>query len=137
MGKLLNYSKIIVFLIIIILSKSAISQTVYLVSPANNSTDVPIPVQFNWSGSGMEYYRIQIDDDADFSSPVIDNDLIMSMQYSANSLQDNTTFYWRVNGHVYDTWGGFWRGFTSSWSFTTDCPRPRSTKYVRAVEWRR
>ena len=50
MGKLLNYVKIIVFFILIISSKPVLSQTVYLVSPSNGTTDVAVPVQFNWSG---------------------------------------------------------------------------------------
>ncbi len=124
MGKLLNCVKIFVFFIIVLLSRSAVSQTAYLITPSNGSTEVPIPTLFTWSGSGMEYYWLQVDDDPDFGSPAIDDDHIMTMQYSANSLQQNTTYYWRINGHIYDTWGGFWRGFTATWSFTSECPRP-------------
>ncbi|MCP4705397.1 MAG: Ig-like domain-containing protein [candidate division Zixibacteria bacterium] len=119
-----NYIRFIVFFIVLISSGNLMSQTAYLVSPTDGSTNIPVPAQFNWSGSGMEYYWIQIDDDPGFGSPVIDDDNIVNTTYSANSLQYNTTYHWRINGHVYDTWGGYWRGFTSSWSFTTECPRP-------------
>jgi len=115
---------IIVFAILALSSTAALGQSVYLVSPANGATEVSIPAIFTWSQSGMEYFWIQIDDNSDFSSPVIDNNYITTLTYTANSLVQNTVYYWRINGHVYDTWGGYWRGFTDTWSFTTECPRP-------------
>jgi hypothetical protein len=78
-----------------------------LVAPASNALlRVYAPI-FNWndsttpSGTSFKYYQIQVDDNSDFSSPVIDeqtapNDPADSQYASAITLDSNSKFFWRV-----------------------------------------
>jgi sugar lactone lactonase YvrE len=73
--------------------------------PASNALTNYLPL-FKWTvvtlpaGTTFQYYQIQVDDNADFSSPVIDNTSVtnrLTPQFQVTTpLAQNTRFYWRV-----------------------------------------
>ena len=66
--------------------------------------------------SPADSYRIQVDNNSDFSSPKIDKSGITDNQYRHTSdLDKNTRYYWRVRAH--NEWGD--SSWSSVWSFTT------------------
>ncbi|MFA5858615.1 MAG: FlgD immunoglobulin-like domain containing protein [Elusimicrobiota bacterium] len=70
-----------------------------LVSPANAaSLNTSVPV-FDWSdvtdASGVKY-KLQADNDSDFSSPVINQAALTASTYSPTAGLANGTYYWRV-----------------------------------------
>ena len=73
------------------------------------------PIQLGWSAVGTQYY-IEIDDNPDFSSPVI-TAFPASNSYTINSgLTDGQTYYWHVKAKQVNCWGNF----SEVWSFTLD-----------------
>ena len=112
-----------------------------LIYPPNGKTDVELRPTFKWtatmslggtpfespkptndSGEGYEplspadSYRIQVDDNSDFSSPKIDVSGITDNQYRPSSdLGEHKTYYWRVRAH--NQWGD--SSWSSVWHFTT------------------
>ena len=77
-----------------------------LVSPKNNAVVSVNPPPLDWSDStaptgapAFKYYRLQVDNDADFSSPLINKharDLTVSNFTPAAALAIKSKFYWRV-----------------------------------------
>lgn len=69
-----------------------------LASPADSSTGVSTTPVLDWNdASGVASYTLIIDDNPDFSSPVISQTGIASSQYTlGSSLSSNTTYYWKV-----------------------------------------
>jgi len=66
--------------------------------------------------SPAESYRIQVDDNSDFSSPEIDRSGITDNQFKPSSdLGENKTYYWRVRAH--NQWGD--SSWSTVWHFTT------------------
>jgi photosystem II stability/assembly factor-like uncharacterized protein len=64
------------------------------------------------TGTNFKYYQVQVDDNADFSSPVLDqtiNDPLKHEYTPASELAINNKYYWRVR--AYNTDGEY-----SSWS---------------------
>jgi parallel beta-helix repeat protein len=83
-----------------------------LTSPAAKSTLQDATPTFTWTGlSGVMEYQIQIDDQANFKSPVQDV-LLSELSYTAAPLPASDTYYWRVRA-VADV-AGKW---SSAWSF--------------------
>jgi hypothetical protein len=89
-----------------------------LVSPANNFLTTNYSPLLDWNNSAMpagtifDHYRLQVDDTADFSSPVIDQEVagVAHSSYTPVApLAANTKFYWRVS--AYNNLGQY-----SSWS---------------------
>ena len=86
-----------------------------LLSPANNATVTSLPINFDWSdvndnqtgGSNPCTYQIQVGNDSNFSSPVVDQSGLSSSNYSISSLP-NGTYYWRVRvkdaANNYSSW---------------------------------
>ena len=74
--------------------------------PANNSLNKTYLPLFKWSvvtlpaGTTFKHYQLQVDDNADFSSPEIDDSSItnrLTVQFQVvTPLAHNTKFYWRV-----------------------------------------
>jgi len=65
-------------------------------------------------------YRIQLDDNADFSSPILDDSNTSSHYTPSNPLADGT-YYWRVRATDDCTNVGDW---SSGWDFTIDTEAP-------------
>lgn len=72
-------------------------QAVSLVCPENNET-VGTAQAFVWSAvDGCNNYRLIVDDNADFSSPVIDTYTGKACRYqNSDDLAMSTTYYWKV-----------------------------------------
>ena len=68
-----------------------------LTGPADGSSGVDTQPSFTWTAvANATSYTIQVDDDADFSSPEI-NQTVNGTSYTATSaLSTNKTYYWRV-----------------------------------------
>ncbi len=73
--------------------------TIY--SPENDAIDVSLRPYFSWNElpACVEFYRLWVDDNADFLSPEIEEYEYDNWNYQPNaSLQPNTTYYWKVAG---------------------------------------
>jgi len=93
-----------------------------LASPSNGATNVAQPVGLDWSVvAGVSGYQVQVDDNADFSSPAIDQSPVPS-SYSASGLLPGTLYHWRVRANSSCGYGNW----TSPWTFSTACPPPSS-----------
>ena len=100
----------------LLINSSALSATV-LTSPANNALNQPLDnITFQWDAvSGAASYRLQVDNNADFSSPLADVSNIAATSYLlAGPLSSSTTYYWRVAAV-----GGCGETFSSAFSFST------------------
>ncbi|MBX2992839.1 MAG: S8 family serine peptidase [Bacteroidetes bacterium] len=97
-----------------------------LLTPTNGATGVPVPATFTWDYViGASTYRLQIDDNSDFSSPVVDVSGLTATNHYA-SLNTSTTYYWRLNAtSPYGT-----SAWSTVWSFTTGDPLPPSCPFV-------
>jgi len=92
-----------------------------LLAPANNSTGISTEPLFDWSDSAnSSSYTIVVDDNADFSSPVI-NTASAASQYQApaSTLDEGTTYFWKVTAT-----GPGGSLASSSFTFTTQTPPP-------------
>lgn len=70
-------------------------------SPENNSTVSTLTPSFNWAGvNAAESYILQVSENNTFTSIVLDISGITTTFYSntGSTLQDSTTYYWRVKG---------------------------------------
>ncbi len=67
-----------------------------LVSPTNGITGLLEPILLDWSDvSGATSYQVQIDNNSDFSSPLV-SQVTGASTYSAVGLTAGVTLYWRV-----------------------------------------
>ena len=82
---------------------------VWLISPTDGTTDLASPVILQWSGSGINWYALQVDDDPDFSSPFLEQYDLYSNNKLVIGLEQNTTYYWRVDGYIVPM---LWVGWT-------------------------
>jgi cysteinyl-tRNA synthetase len=87
-----------------------------LQTPADESTISDTTPLFNWRNAwGYPItYRLVVDDDQDFSSPLIDLDRARS-RYQVRVPLDPGTYYWRVRAQ--DA-AGDWSRWSATWSFT-------------------
>ena len=76
-----------------------------LTFPGNNALLTDYAPLLTWKaaivpiGTTFDHYQLQLDDDADFSSPLVDTSIssLTTTQYQVSpALPDNSTFYWRV-----------------------------------------
>jgi uncharacterized delta-60 repeat protein len=75
--------------------ETGMREPVTLVSPANNSTNVALPITLSWTAApGINTYQIQVSTTADFSALVIDS--LNNFLTINTALVKNTTYYWRV-----------------------------------------
>ena len=88
-----------------------------LLSPGNGSSTCDTTPTFDWSTvSGATSYRIQVDNNSDFSSPEIDTTTTNSDYTPGTALAPNT-YYWRVrasNSCGNGTWSAVWHFDLSS-----------------------
>ncbi len=90
-------------------SGTRMPETPLLISPSNFETDIPVSSTFTWNSSKRaSTYRLQVDDDYNFSSPVFDVSGLTSTSQQVNNLDNNKYHYWRVNASN--------AGGTSAWS---------------------
>jgi hypothetical protein len=69
-----------------------------LLSPLNNSSELTLPVIFNWSETKYaDNYNFQLSESEDFSSILIDK-TVNENNLIVNDLEFNTVYYWRVRG---------------------------------------
>jgi len=73
-----------------------------LVSPVDDATIATLIPTFNWDDvsdlSGVSYYELVIDNDSDFSSPVLSKVGLMTSEYSLIPVENlaEDEYYWRV-----------------------------------------
>jgi hypothetical protein len=108
---------------LVILRLCAVPATPILTAPANSSTtrsdNTP---KFDWNiASDTNEYELQVDDNPDFSSPVIDV-IQTATDYTPSAYLNNATYYWRVRGH--STAGGCdcYGSYSSIWTVTVAVP---------------
>lgn len=65
--------------------------------PAFEATCQALALTLDWSsGSGASTYMVQLDDNSDFSSPLVDEDGISATSNEVSGLAELTTYYWRT-----------------------------------------
>lgn len=86
-----------------------------LISPANGSGTTDTTPSFDWSdvASALDY-EILVDNNSDFSSPVINQTGLTVSGYTAVSALTNGTYYWKVRGTNASGAGTY----SASWSFS-------------------
>ena len=68
-----------------------------LTSPANGAGCQNTSILLDWEASDhAETYRLQVDNNSDFSSPVFNQGGLISTQWTVGGLSASTTYYWRV-----------------------------------------
>lgn len=68
-----------------------------LTTPATNIVGIPTNPTLTWSSSeGASWYRLQIDSDPAFPSPVVDQNWNIWTSYRPDNLALNTHYYWRI-----------------------------------------
>ena len=85
--------------IALVVSDAAPGAAPTLVSPANAALGQALTnLAFQWNAAtGAASYRLQVDDNADFSSPVADVNGILTTNYTLpGPLSASTLYYWRV-----------------------------------------
>ena len=89
---------------------------VTLLSPGNNSVNQATTTELSWGiSSDAVSYRLQVSENSDFSTTIIDESDITSNGKSVNGLSNNTTYYWRVkSANIAGT-----SSWSDTWSFTT------------------
>jgi hypothetical protein len=69
-----------------------------LLNPGNDLAGVNIETNLWWGQvASAEVYHLQLDDNEDFSSPIIDQTGLTSNTFDASLDNYNSTYYWRVN----------------------------------------
>jgi hypothetical protein len=69
-----------------------------LFSPDDGAGDLPVPVLFRWDETERtDSYRLQIADDSDFSSPLVDESEIISTSYETSALDFEAEYFWRLS----------------------------------------
>jgi subtilisin family serine protease len=68
-----------------------------LLTPANASTGVAVPVKLSWSASaGTDSYRIQLSGTVNFASLTLDRGGVTTTSTVVSGLAANTVYFWRV-----------------------------------------
>ncbi len=83
-------------------SGPAIPSVPVLSFPANNALTTDYTPRLDWKDStpDLDHYQLQVDDNSDFSSPVLDqNDITLSEFTPVSNLAPNTKYYWRVRAY--------------------------------------
>lgn len=98
-----------------------------LSSPTNGTLDIDTAsMSLDWtasSGDGTVSYLLQLDDNSDFSSIILDLTGIGTNSYTLTNLSSNHTYYWRIKASSeYGT-----SAWTTIWSFTTEMPGDTGT----------
>ena len=84
--------------------------------PSNLSTDIPVNGEFRWAEfDGAESYKLIVDDNSNFSSPIINDSSLTNNVFQYNNLQKNKIYYWKVCAKVNSNYSDW----SETWSFTT------------------
>ena len=87
-----------------------------LISPANGLVNDDNTPTFDWNDvSGAVEYQLQVDDNNDFASPVVDQTGLTVSTYALAFPLDDGVYYWRVRAK--DA-AGNWSNWSAVWSFT-------------------
>jgi len=102
---------------------------VILTYPPDAAVGQPRLAHLAWSElEGASTYQLQISTTPDFSTPLVDRDLLPAAAVTTDTLASNTTFHWRVRGQS--------SGGSGAWSdpfiFTTGTLVPVDLATVRA-----
>lgn len=98
------------------LTAASIPDTPTLTAPSNGATGVAVDTLVSWSSvSGATKYHVQIDNNSDFGSPIVNDSTVTVTYKSMGGLNTSTQHYWRVRAG--NTSG--WSDYTSSRTFTT------------------
>ncbi len=93
-----------------------------LISPQNNSTNISLIPLLDWDDNAYSTYRVQLSADSTFATTLINIGPLTASQYQiqGGTLNNNSTYYWRVNAT--NTAGtGPW---SAVWHFTTIVSAP-------------
>lgn len=118
-------------------------EVVFLSSPQNEATEVPISSTLSWNHSERaETYNVQISESADFSTLVKDTTNVTLTTFNVASLKYNTFYYWRVkalNAGGESEWSDSFSFFTAYALATpiTIAPTQNSSEETQPVrfEW--
>ncbi len=103
--------------------------TQILSSPTNNATSIPLEVDLLWEDNlNAQQYLIQIATDIAFTN-IIESSSISQNNYQTAILNNNTTYYWRVQPTNICGDGSF----SSIYSFTTVCLEPTNVTTSNAL----
>jgi M6 family metalloprotease-like protein len=92
-----------------------------LIAPANGSATNDNTPTFTWEAvSTATSYRIQVDNNADFSSPAINSTRSGTTLTPGTALADGL-YYWRVQARGAN---GLWGPWSAVWTLTIDTARP-------------
>ncbi|PWB74352.1 MAG: hypothetical protein C3F15_07995, partial [Holophagae bacterium] len=88
-----------------------------LTTPPNGATGQPLRPTFQWSAAaGADSYRLQVDDDPAFGSPVVSAGGLTATSYTPSfDLEEATTYYWHVRSENVCGAGAY----STAFSFTT------------------
>jgi hypothetical protein len=89
-------------------------------APSNGAGCQPVSITLDWNSvTGASGYNVQVDNNDDFGSLLINQDGLTSTEYTASGLSAGTTYYWRVAAEnscgVASSWSST-RNFTTSWT---------------------
>lgn len=88
-----------------------------LTSPANGATGIPVSIAMNWQAvTGATAYKLQVDDEETFDTPLQTIGNIQTISYSLSGLDYETSYYWRIAGERGEETGPW----SEIWSFTTE-----------------
>ncbi|MHB8852937.1 MAG: FISUMP domain-containing protein [Ignavibacteriaceae bacterium] len=114
-----------------------IPAVVILLSPGNDSSNVPIPPTLSWiPSSGASSYSLQVSIHSSFDTLIVNGSGLTKTSYPIGGLSLSTTYYWRVsatNQYGTSNWSA------PSWSFTTSniygipCPGIPTVTYAGKV----
>ena len=104
-------------------------------SPANASTCQPLAVTLEWSAaSHASTYSLQVDDNSDFSSPLVNETGIGSTSHEVISLSEMTSYHWRIKAENSCGTEGSWSSENSFTTLLTGIEAPVLTGPADAVE---
>jgi hypothetical protein len=86
-----------------------------LISPLDSSTIYDTTPDFYWQEIDGAVYRIVIDTNPNFASPVFDELNIMEAHFVPTNDLDFGTYYWKVRAFQSN---GYWSEWSSTWQFT-------------------
>jgi len=99
-----------------------------LKTPASGSYTLKTKPVFTWASvSGAKQYQLQVDDDADFSSPIDTITRPLSTTFTLLTALENGKYYWRMQ---VDKGAGFTGNWTPAYGFTVTPPLPVAPQLV-------
>lgn len=97
-------------------SKPKVPSIIY---PINNYNQIPIQVELKWQGDKYtHFYHLQISNDSNFSSLIVNRQVIKDTFYLFTTSAGEKNYYWRVKACNQDSMSSF----TKTYSFITGYP---------------